>query len=196
MPLSSGRGLLRQQLALSQHDLAIYLRVSREQLGQVEIGRRGLPPVAAERMARLRQLLAVPHDSVPAEPPLTPAETDPAHTANIEVVDEMRRRLRIVRHEAGNARYELSLLRDQAPALRRRVAVLRALQATLPAVPPAGQDDPDGLDRLWYEHHIDVAEHKLTKCGRLPQSLLENRIRALDLEIATLESLLPPAPAE
>ena len=196
MPRHTNSDEPRQQLALTQQDLAMYLRISREQLGQVEIGRRSLPLVALQRLTPLlRVLYEASGGAARTEPPLTGAESEPAHKANAEVVDEVQQRLDSARYEVRNARYQLSLLQRQAPALRRRVLVLTTLQATLPAVPAHGTDDPDAWDRLWYKHHIEDAERKLTKCGRLPQGLLEARIQALDLEIAALEKLLP-APTE
>ncbi|MCB2410292.1 hypothetical protein [Hymenobacter lucidus] len=184
----TNEGALRQLLGLTQQVLAIYLRVSRELLAQVELGRRSLPLAALERLTPLLTRLHGAGGLASIEPPLAPSETNPQHSAAEQ--QEIRQRLRTCRHKAGNSRYQLENMRRQARPFHRRLALLAPLLAALP--PPTGPD-PDEQDRRWYTHRLEDANWRLSSCGTLAQGRLEATILALDTEIAALEKLLPAA---
>ncbi|TGE20160.1 helix-turn-helix domain-containing protein [Hymenobacter elongatus] len=177
-------GQVRMLLGLTQLELAVHLRLSRERLAQVEIGRRSLP---LEAMQRLLPFLE-PLYGATTEPPLATTETEPP-PADLEAV---RWRLTVCRHEAVNARYQLTLLQQKTQPLRRRLVVLSPLLAALPPPPPDGRPDPDARDRRWYTDCLAAATDALARFGAVPQGLLDARIQALDAEIAALTRLLPP----
>lgn len=182
---------LRQLLGLTQLELAIHLRISRDLLAQVEINRRQLPTSALIRFAPLLTLLHSVHGGVGLEPPLADVETSPQHPDAAAGLEEIRQRIGQCQHEAGNARYQLEKLRQQALPFRRRIGVLTPLLAALPPAPTDGRPDSDARDRDWYTDLLADARWKLTRVGAVPQARLTARIQALDLEIAALQRLLP-----
>ncbi|GAA3927173.1 helix-turn-helix transcriptional regulator [Hymenobacter algoricola] len=179
-------GQVRELLGLTQLELAIHLRVARDLLAHAEGGRRNLPLEAMQRLLPLVEQLFGLTGLAKAEPPVDASETQPPPLSD---QDPGRWRLVVCRHEAVNARYQRTLLHRKAQPLRRRIGVLTPLLAALPPAPADGSPDPEARDRRWYTDRLADARDKLTRCGALPQALLEARIQALDLEIGALEKL-------
>jgi transcriptional regulator with XRE-family HTH domain len=179
---------VRELLGLTQLELAGHLRLSRDLLAQVEIGRRTLPTAALIRLAPLLTLLNSGRGAAGTEPPLLAAETDFTQPQAAEAV---RGRLQNCQHEVMTARMQLAKLQEQATRLRRRFQILTPLLAALPALPAAGSPDPDARDRGWYTDQLATATAELGRYGALPQALLQARIKALDTEIADLQLLVP-----
>ncbi|UOQ51297.1 helix-turn-helix domain-containing protein [Hymenobacter cellulosivorans] len=192
MPNQSSEGNLRQLLGLTQLELAVHLRISRDLLAQVEINRRQLPTPALIRLAPLLTLHSA-NGGTDKEPPLADVEANSQHPDAAPGLKEVRQRIGQCQNEVDTIRYQLEKLRRQALPLRRRIVVLTPVLAALPPAPTDGSPDPDARDRSWYTDLLADARWQLTRFGAVPQAQLDARIQALDLEIAALQRLLPPA---
>ena len=134
----------------------------------------------------------------PAPLPPTPAEHTP------DGREALAWRLATCHHEASNYGYHLRQLQQRAAPLRRRRA-LPGLLAALPPPEPLWPGIPAGRPTLpsWGEYISTTADLDLTRCGAMPQALLEARLAGLAAETAFLEARLatlpppppPPAPA-
>lgn len=164
---------VRVSLGLTQAELAPWLGVSRVQLGHAEASIRPLPVRAWPQLTRLTIGLA----TADAAPPVAPETAQPT--------GPLAARVRECRYQVLVLGRELAAMQAKARAMRRRLAVLPPLLASLPAGPEAE------LHRRWLQRLLDEATDALAaEVGLAPQALLQARQAAYAYEAAALEEKL------
>ena len=200
---SSVVALVRQQLGLTQLELALYLGVSRDTVAQEISPSRSLPWRAQGRLTRLFQLapwlgqtLVLPPyprlDSPPTLPPVAPAVLPfPPEPAQVEVV---RRAAQNSSQRLYKARYALWTVANGQALLARRQRVLTDF-AMPPAVHVLPDEAPDRTARLLTRLRDYVAEDTAPSSPLHPAAVTYQHLRLhlLETEAATLAAWLAAA---
>lgn len=173
-PAETPSALVRAYFGLDQQTLAAGLGVGREQLANIEAGRRK-PRATAQRLLPLLQ--ALPADSaLAAAPALAAALASPAAAPLLA-------RLDYCQHHARRLRRDLKKLETTLEYARRWQAALPALLAQA----------PDARARQWLLRRQEQAAADLDAEASAAYHLLRLRAEALETEAAALAALLPPA---
>lgn len=186
-PPRSSFARVRAYFTITQRDLALYLGITESRLNHLEAGR-SLP--RPEVLARLDSLLAAvreePTDApLPTAPPAGPLDPGPLEA----------RRAACLYH-AGNLRWQLRQLPEQARTAARWAQALPGLRAALPpeapAPPPtASLEERREAVRLRYvRDFLDLQPTTLDPATLSQWHLLHLRAAALEAEAAALAALL------
>jgi len=173
-PAETPFALVREYFGLDQQTLAAGLGVGREQLANMEAGRRS--PRAATTQRLLPLLHALP--TAPAPP------ADPAAGLAPPTPAPLLARLDYCQHHAARLRRELAKLEATLERARRWQQALPALLA---------QEAPDAPATRWLLRRQEQAAADLDAETSAHYHLLRLRAEALEAEAAALAALLPPA---
>jgi transcriptional regulator with XRE-family HTH domain len=181
---------VRRHFALTQAELARWLRVSPITVAAVENGRRELSARPDARLGRLHSLLAL----APVAPPESPAEPEPPTpaqaAADARTATLLARRARRCRHLAAQLAFQIDTWALQDAALLRRRQGLAALRAGLAAPPayldPLAPPDP-AAEAAWLARLEAVAP--ATRPSALARAHAALRLRLLLAEAEGLEAL-------
>ncbi|GAB3837684.1 helix-turn-helix domain-containing protein [Hymenobacter jeollabukensis] len=181
---------VRDHFGISQQHMAVWLGVTQANASQLESGRRGLSPAAAEALAPLIRQLPPPDAPLPAAAPPPPLALAPPEAGPLAA------RLDYCQHHARRLRRQLRPLEAQAAVAARWAEALPAIRAALPPDPgPAAKPDPL-MDRAawhnWYRHRwLDLRPTALPPDLSAQYHLWRLQAEALETEAAALRALLP-----
>jgi transcriptional regulator with XRE-family HTH domain len=148
---------LREDLGLSQEQMAIYLDVSRSALGMAEKGRRRLPTAALQKLAELQKAV---HNNIPHEPKALQQQA-----AKDWAAVKRHAKQRMLR--AYQLQQELTILQEQHGRCMRLWQALGHLKQAAPATHPRKKE------QLWLEVLEADTLKKMAACSLGQQALLQ-----------------------
>ncbi len=165
---------IREQLGLSQQQLADYLGISRALLSLVEANQRSLPTNASIKETQLIQ--AIQHDA--QEPLLQLVQFTTQQNESFQKI-LLQRKAEVV--------YELALAKRKLKKLelqyQQAVKALHTANYLLSNLPIGAKNK---LDKLWLELLLEESMQKLEACGEVAQQKLQLKIKLLEKEMALL----------
>lgn len=162
----NGTKKIREQLGLSQYQLAVYLSVSRSQIALSETGRRSLPTGALVKLAALATSLQV----TAKRPPIVLQQLFNKQNALAKAHTQR------CNQKAALAKHQLNALQTQYQECEKIILATSHLLSNLP------QGKHYHKDLLWLELLQTETLKKMKACGPWPRTLLALKIQTLEQE--------------
>lgn len=173
---------IRQQLSLTQQDLADYLQVSRSTINMYELGKRSLPTVAMMKLAQLE----ITFKEISDDTRLVPAETASyaAKDNNAKHIAALQTKISQCRNTASALQAHLQSMQQQYNSIACMLFAIKERMQQLP-VNMAGEKEKLVLEIQQYQFG-----QKIISVNREEQFLLQNEISLLLYTAALYESAL------